>query len=445
MNKRPLTQKPDQTSESLSPSRPNGRRPVPLTDRGTLPAASTSPAQRVPPEAAADQESDPEPVMTASQSPGVAAPLSGADAPATTSSSMTEAAVGEQPVSFRETETDPWVPDQSTNTARSTPETEEPSPASSEAPTPHQTPDRRVPSHESAPRVETEIPPQAGPTASPQTVPQAETRGPRAEQPSTTSPATTPRSGARPALRQAGLKQVVGQIKETFDTARDVFDTQMSRLGHSLEYGDLIYVLRETADRNIHRLPPEVVVPNAYEIRLNPAEFAHISPLLRRYEARLSADLVKHIVSQGYTYNDDCDRLEVVVQEVPDQKRRVEVTAAFKPIAPLALLTGPVGETVPLYSGDRIIIGRGEQVDWYIEDHNERPVASRVHCTVTGAADGSHVTVQDTNSKNGTYVNGERVTRVTLTEDGTIRLGRNLADEEGPAIHVHLISQEAGA
>ena len=67
---------------------------------------------------------------------------------------------------------------------------------------------------------------------------------------------------------------------------------------------------------------------------------------------------------------------------------------------------------------DSIVIGRGIDCDLVIRDAK----ASRRHCQLTRTEDGFRL--EDLGSRNGTYVNGERITgSVQLKASGTFKIG----------------------
>jgi len=68
--------------------------------------------------------------------------------------------------------------------------------------------------------------------------------------------------------------------------------------------------------------------------------------------------------------------------------------------------------------GARTTLGRGGDCDIVVDDRE----VSRNHCVVFVAADGQHH-VEDLGSRNGTFVNGERVQRSALTLGDQLRLG----------------------
>lgn len=79
------------------------------------------------------------------------------------------------------------------------------------------------------------------------------------------------------------------------------------------------------------------------------------------------------------------------------------------------------GERYPLLSA-RTTIGRDDSADIILDD----PGISRLHSEVRVTYDGPHlvVTLQDLDSTNGTYVNGDPVSRARLLDEDRITIGR---------------------
>lgn len=100
------------------------------------------------------------------------------------------------------------------------------------------------------------------------------------------------------------------------------------------------------------------------------------------------------------------------------------------------------GQTVSVELGDQpVTLGRGEQADVVLEDEK----ASRVHCVLT-LEDGIH-RLKDLRSRNGTFVNGERIDEVALQAGDRIRIGAvtlyyEQAAPEGPQTVLRGIERE---
>ena len=74
--------------------------------------------------------------------------------------------------------------------------------------------------------------------------------------------------------------------------------------------------------------------------------------------------------------------------------------------------------TFRMSSGAVKTIGRAKGADLIID----AALISRVHCRLEAGKDG--VVVTDLSSTNGTFVNGKRIERATLTNGDTLRVGR---------------------
>lgn len=85
----------------------------------------------------------------------------------------------------------------------------------------------------------------------------------------------------------------------------------------------------------------------------------------------------------------------------------------------LFVTSGPdQGRQFTLNEGERALIGRGQDAQIQLSD----PHASRKHCEIRGAADGTAF-VTDFESAGGTFVNGSRVDEAELNPGDVIRVG----------------------
>ena len=76
-------------------------------------------------------------------------------------------------------------------------------------------------------------------------------------------------------------------------------------------------------------------------------------------------------------------------------------------------------KTFRILPGGVRTIGRATGADFIVD----APLVSRVHCRLTASADGS-LEVQDLDSTNGTFINGERVETGRLTSGDRLGVGR---------------------
>jgi pSer/pThr/pTyr-binding forkhead associated (FHA) protein len=106
----------------------------------------------------------------------------------------------------------------------------------------------------------------------------------------------------------------------------------------------------------------------------------------------------------------------------------------------LVAIDGPLSGRTFYLDEPVVSIGRLVSNDICLED----PFVSRHHCVIR--TEGDEYMIEDLNSANGTYVNGELVKACSLTEDALIRIGSSLFrfrlqnPEEAMAVSQNLIS-----
>ena len=89
--------------------------------------------------------------------------------------------------------------------------------------------------------------------------------------------------------------------------------------------------------------------------------------------------------------------------------------------AKLTVTRGPnVNEAYPLDDTRTVILGRSSKADIHLADSR----ASRQHCSIS--RDEKGWTARDLDSTNGTYVNRQRITHVTLVPGDVIRIGNTV-------------------
>jgi pSer/pThr/pTyr-binding forkhead associated (FHA) protein len=78
-----------------------------------------------------------------------------------------------------------------------------------------------------------------------------------------------------------------------------------------------------------------------------------------------------------------------------------------------------VGLVFRMLPGTFKTLGRASRADFVVDT----PLVSRVHCRFT-LSDSDELELEDLGSTNGTFVNGEKVTKTTLNHGDTLTIGR---------------------
>ncbi|HWQ31655.1 MAG TPA: FHA domain-containing protein [Blastocatellia bacterium] len=104
---------------------------------------------------------------------------------------------------------------------------------------------------------------------------------------------------------------------------------------------------------------------------------------------------------------------------MPASKGRITVSAPESELS-LTFVDGEcAGRSNVVLSRQALLVGRGEDCDVVLDGET----VSRHHCTIS--RQGSSFVIQDS-SRNGTFVNGERVGQAQLKHGDQIRVGRNV-------------------
>lgn len=210
------------------------------------------------------------------------------------------------------------------------------------------------------------------------------------------------------------------------------------------------------------------LVPNAFVVELGATDHDRLYEYAEALSEEFTANLRAYADQQGYAF---VGPVTVEFEEVPDLdtgvfrvrtatvkgrqgERRRDPAPAPVPRDPDTLGPGlsaarvrdlgPTGEAVHLDDrppsrrpwldvdghayplvASTTVIGRGDEADIVLDD----PGISRQHAEVRVTADGPHLvaTLRDLGSTNGTFVDGERVAAIELTEGSAITLGRTRA------------------
>jgi hypothetical protein len=198
---------------------------------------------------------------------------------------------------------------------------------------------------------------------------------------------------------------------------------------------------REINDRASVLDRDRTVVPNIFHIELSHHDYTRLAVFKDALGTELATLVRDYAGEQRYTLlgsvrvtMTEDDTLETGIFRVRSESRAEVVSAV--PAVPAVAVTGGAttgiagsGGSAPsaqpqleingsLYPLARAItrMGRGTDTDIRIDD----PGVSRHHCEIVLGTD---IVLRDLNSTNGTWVNGERVGELVLTEGTAIQLG----------------------
>jgi Protein of unknown function (DUF3662)/FHA domain len=153
---------------------------------------------------------------------------------------------------------------------------------------------------------------------------------------------------------------------------------------------------------------------NQIKVWLNPPDAERFNGFQKALIAELEETVRQHAVSEGYNFVGPV-KVEVFIDD--DLKSgNLAVTTEFVGGESQPRLISDDGRSFVI--GDRpLVIGRSPDIDVVINDTN----VSRRHAEVWRTNDG--VAVRDLDSTNGTYVNGHRISAVSLSPRDDITVG----------------------
>jgi FhaA, N-terminal domain/FHA domain len=182
---------------------------------------------------------------------------------------------------------------------------------------------------------------------------------------------------------------------------------------------------REIGDRAAVIDRQRTVIPNVFHVELSEHDYRRLAVFKEALQTELATLVRDYGAEQRYTLLGPVqvnlgqdDELETGIFRVRSEAR-AEVRAAGSQEAVSVDTRQPrlevAGTAYPLV---RAItrLGRGSDTDIRIED----PGASRNHCEIVL---GSPVLVRDLDSTNGTFVNGQRISQVEVTDGTAIVIG----------------------
>jgi hypothetical protein len=231
---------------------------------------------------------------------------------------------------------------------------------------------------------------------------------------------------------------VFGAVERGLQSAVDwVF-----RHGGVVEIPEITLRLQKELDTEAQMLNRDRwIVPNDFVVGLSKADYARLFPLSRTMNEEISNDLRQYAGERSYSFPGP---IRIAYEELPElatgrfkvQSRSVAGVsdpAAGQPTPRVQrgdLVLEVNGIRHPLVPGS-FVIGRGHDANVTISD----PGMSRNHAeiVVNATNDGRTVHILDLESRNGVYVNDERVAEAELHEGDRITLGSTQLVVRAPA------------
>lgn len=116
-------------------------------------------------------------------------------------------------------------------------------------------------------------------------------------------------------------------------------------------------------------------------------------------------------------YTHDVDEEHTIVIRPTDKKRfNARLAEQQKKIGCLIVLSGKETGRILDLNQKQIILGRGSEASYPLRGHG----ISRTHARIACSLQGVHYSIEDMDSKNGTYVNGKSIQKPTTLQDGDL-------------------------
>ena len=238
---------------------------------------------------------------------------------------------------------------------------------------------------------------------------------PLALRPRNNSPTVGTGNGASLNDRSTGTVGSVMVLKKVENRLERIFERSLSRpFKTSLQPIEIgARIIREVdLTRRLSSQGP--ISPNHIRVWLGPVDAERFNGFQKALIAELEETVRQHAISEGYNFVGPV-KVEVFIDD--DLKAgNLAVKTEFVGGVSQPRLIADDGRSFVL--GDRpLVIGRSPDVDVVINDTN----VSRRHAEVWRTSDG--VAVRDLQSTNGTFVNGHRVSAVSLSPRDDITVG----------------------
>jgi hypothetical protein len=229
---------------------------------------------------------------------------------------------------------------------------------------------------------------------------------------------------------------VFGRIEKGLQSGVDwVF-----RHGGVVEIPELTLRLQKELDTEAQLLARDRwLVPNEFTVALSKADYARLFPLSRTMSEEIAEALQDYATERSYSFTGP---IRIDYEERPDLPTgRFKITSrSVAGVSDAESWTGPVhrGDLVLEVNGVRhpltpgtLVLGRAHDANITISD----PGMSRAHAEilVSGTGPERSIRIVDLGSRNGVYVNDERVPEQELEEGDRITLGSTQLLVRAPA------------
>jgi hypothetical protein len=180
---------------------------------------------------------------------------------------------------------------------------------------------------------------------------------------------------------------------------------------------EIASALRSELDKKAAVVSRErILAPNAFVVRLSPADSEKMSALGSALYDELDTLVKKHARTQGYSFAGPVTITLQRDEQVATGTLDVESQTASGSVSWQGVVDID-GRRHPL-SKARTVIGRGSDADITLADAG----TSRKHVEILW--DGERAMVRDLGSTNGTQLNGRKVAEAPLPPDSTVTIGR---------------------
>lgn len=196
--------------------------------------------------------------------------------------------------------------------------------------------------------------------------------------------------------------------------------------------GDFSSLLGKAMDREKKIFRSKVMVPDIYEVVLPAEEYDQLGVFVASLQEELTEMLESLATSKGYAFlhgrgevhlvkgrarQQIAVRTEYSLENTSNSKTSVNFKKKEESSIQVTITiisSSPETNTHTVGPGE-YVLGRSSNAEIRLDSTDQ--YISRRHCLLK--IDGSSVLLEDLNSSNGTFVNGERITAETLLENGS--------------------------